>query len=473
MIVLKNWCLLFALFFYCGVHAQLSKYTGTWMGTLQAGIDIRIVFHIQETDNGLLKSTADSPDQSAYGLKCDSTYILNSELVIEMEMLQASYRGKLINDSTIAGTFVQQVSFPLTLIKTDIIPQRKRPQTPKPPFDYRSEDISYKNQDGSISYGATLTIPQGKGPFPAVLFITGSGAQDRDETILDHKTFAVLADHLTKNGFIVLRVDDRGIGRTTGNFATATSADFANDVSSGIDYLLTRPEVNKKKIGLLGHSEGGMIAPMVAVKRKEVDFIVLLAGPGVKIIDLMAEQNAAVARSNGVSEETVKQIKPLFIKVVETIMHAPDSITAHQQVTAYTEYWASGQTATVLKELDFQTQESRSTYIAGMIAGFSSPWFKYFMAFEPDRYIRQLHSKVLAVNGDRDIQVVSSQNLPAIEAALKKSKSKDYQVTELKGLNHLFQECQACTIQEYGLFEQTFSPQALTIITDWLNKHVK
>jgi alpha/beta superfamily hydrolase len=443
------------------------------MGTLHVSVDLRIVFHISADGKGGLISSADSPDQSAYGLKCDSTYIADNELVIEMEMLQASYRGKMINDSTIAGIFVQQVSIPLTLTKTDKLAERKRPQTPKPPFSYREEEVIYNNQDKSISYGATITIPEGKGPFPAILFITGSGPQDRDETIMEHKPFAVLADHLTKNGYIVLRVDDRGIGKTTGNFKTATSADFANDVSNGIDYLLSRPEVNKKKIGLLGHSEGGMIAPMVAEKRKEIDFLVLLAGPGVRIIDLMSEQNAAIARASGVSEEAVKQIKPLFTKVVETIMQSPDSLTAHQQVTAYTEYWASTQPAAILKELDFQTQENRSNYIASMITEFNSPWFRYFMAFDPSRYLTKLHAIVLALNGDRDIQVLSSQNLPGIEAALKKSKSKDYEIKELKGLNHLFQECKTCTIQEYGELEQTISPLVLETITTWLDKHVK
>lgn len=460
-------------FFSLQVGAQTEKFTGTWGGLLKVGVELRVVFHVKDAGNGKLVSTTDSPDQSVYGIPCDTTYIKGDELFIEMSSLKATYSGKLINDTTISGTLTQGIQLPLTLIKTDFVFKRNRPQTPTSATGYKSEDVEYSNKEGSIKYGATITIPDGKGPFPALIFITGSGPQDRDETIMDHKPFAVLADHLSKNGFIVLRVDDRGIGKTTGDFISATSADFANDVNAGLDYLLQRADVNKKKIGLLGHSEGGMIAPMVASNRKEVNFLVLLAAPGVRIIDLMAEQNAAIARSSGVSEKAVKEIKPLFKKVVESIIQSPDSLSAHQQVTAYTEYWASTQPIEILKELDFHTQENRSTYITSMIHEFSSPWHRYFISFDPDRYLRRLNIKVLALNGDKDIQVISSQNLPGIEASLKKSKSKDFEIKELKGLNHLFQECKMCTLMEYGVLEQTIAPIVLDTITTWLNNKIK
>ncbi|MDZ4793308.1 MAG: alpha/beta fold hydrolase [Bacteroidota bacterium] len=456
-------------------HTQpITNYTGTWEGTLQAGaINLRIVFHIKPDGKGGLISTADSPDQSAYGFKCDSTIIKENGITILMSSLQASFSGNLINDSTIDGTFIQQADLPLLLKKTAFVKENKRPQTPIPPFPYKTEEVIYGNTDQSLRYGATISIPEGNAVYPAIVLITGSGPQDRDETIMGHKLFAVLADHLTRKGFIVLRVDDRGIGKSTGIFSEANSEDFSTDVSSSVDYLLSRPETDKKKIGLIGHSEGGMIAPMVAVKRKDIDFIVLMAGPGVPIIDLMAAQNEAIARSSAVSEAAVKEIKPLFKKVVTAIMEAPDSTAAITRVTGITENWAADKSKELLTELNFETTQKRSDYIAEMIQQFQSPWFRYFIRFNPGDYLEQLNCKVLALNGEKDIQVLSAQNLPGIESALKKSKSALYNIAEMPGLNHLFQRCKKCTLDEYAGLEETISLTVLETISEWLLKNVK
>lgn len=453
--------------------SQQPDYSGTWVGTLSVGVDLRIVFHISGDNKGNYHSSADSPDQSVYGLKCDTTYVSNNELTIEMKDLFASFKGKLVNDSTIEGQFSQTASIPLILKKTDKLEVRKRPQTPKPPFPYKTEDVFYTNKNQSAKLAATITIPEGKGPFPAVLLITGSGPQDRDETIMDHKLFAVLADHLTRNGYIVLRADDRGIGKSTGEFAKATSEDFARDAEAGINYLLSRTEADKNKIGLLGHSEGGLIAPIVAGEQKEIAFIILLAAPGVKITELMAEQNVAVARSGGISEQAAAAIRPLFMSVVETMLKTKDQVQAFKNVNAVIEEWAGKQSPEVLKELEFDVKENRTNYVGTILKEFNTPWFRYFISFDPTRYLENLHVKVLALNGDRDIQVVSSQNIPALEAALKKSKSKQYDIMIMPGLNHLFQECKACTANEYGQLEQTVSPAVLTTITAWLDKNIK
>ncbi len=464
------------LFISCSLSSVAqsgNKFIGTWEGTISVGIELRIVFHIKEDGKGGLITTADSPDQSAYGFKCDTTTLKDNGIVIEMLSLNASYSGKLLNDSTLDGTFIQGAEVPLVLKKIEKITERKRPQTPLPPFSYKSEEVEYNNEDKSLSYGATITIPEGNGPFPAAVMITGSGPQNRDEEIMGHKLFAVLADHLTKKGYIVLRVDDRGVGKSTGNFSEATSEDFAKDVSSSVDYLLARPEVDKKKVGLIGHSEGGMIAPMVATKRKDINFIVLLAGPGVKIIELMAEQNAAIAKSGGMGEDAVKEIKPLFTKVVLAILDAPDSITAITNVTKITEDWAATKSKELLTELEFENAEKRKNYIVVMVKEFQSPWFRYFIRFNPAEYLEQLRCKVLAINGDKDVQVISSQNLSGIEKSLKASKSKNYEVKELPGLNHLFQTCNKCTLSEYGQLEETISPAALAVISSWLEKNIK
>jgi len=455
------------------VLGQSGKIVGTWEGKLNVGIELRIVFHIKMQANGSLKSTADSPDQSAFGLKCDTTILSGDELSIQMLDLGASFTGKMVNDSTVDGIFTQGSEIPLALKKVEKISELKRPQTPKPPYPYKSEDVIYYNTDKSLQYGATITIPEGKGLFPAAVLITGSGAQDRDETILGHKPFAVIADHLSRNGYIVLRVDDRGVGKSTGDFGQSTSEDFAKDVSNSIDYLLTRPETDKKKLGMIGHSEGGMIAPMVAAARKDIDFIVLLAGPGVRITELMEEQNAAILRSMGISESAVTEAKSLFRRIVNEIYSSADSLTAIQQTSVVMENWKATKSKAILSELGLADSIKRSEHVNQLVQQLFGTWFRYFINFNPRPYLEQLRCKVLALNGDKDIQVISSQNLPGLKAALKKSKAKAIEIKELPGLNHLFQTCKKCTVEEYGILEETIAPSALQEISNWLNKNVK
>jgi alpha/beta superfamily hydrolase len=422
-----------------GMTQVQKKIIGTWEGKLNIGPGLRIVFHFVETPAGIVKAVADSPDQSAYGLKCDTVVLQDEVIRVEMHRQNAIFSGRLTNDSTLNGTFTQNTVYPLELRKGVFhAPSApKRPQTPLPPFPYKSEDIEYDSPDHSLHYGGTITIPNGKGPFPAALLVTGSGPQDRNEELSDHKVFAVLADALTKNGVVVLRVDDRGVGKSTGVFADATSEDFAKDVNTSLDYLLSRPEVNRKKTGLIGHSEGGMIVPMVASNRNDIDFAVLLAAPGIKIDSLMAEQNAAILRSVGISQQ-----------------------------------WASTVDSTSLKELGFDSETSIRNVTSVLVEAFRGKWFKYFLSFDPQPFLIQMNCKVLALNGDKDIQVIADSNLKGIESSLKKSKSKKITVQKLPGLNHLFQACKTCTLQEYAELEETISPDVLKIINDWLKNNV-
>lgn len=465
-------CLLTAL---AGMTQVQQKIIGTWEGKLNIGPGLRIIFHFLETPSGSIKATADSPDQSAYGLKCDTVIFQEREVVrVEMHALNAVFSGRLMDDSTLNGQFTQNATYPLLLKKGNFQPPAppKRPQTPHPPYPYKSEDVEYDNAEHSLHYGATITIPNGKGPFPAALLVTGSGAQNRDEELANHKVFAVLADALTKNGMVVLRVDDRGVGKSTGVFADATSEDFAKDVNTSLDYLLSRPEVDKKKTGLIGHSEGGMIVPMVASKRNDIDFAILLAAPGIKIDSLMAEQNAAILRSVGISQASINAYIPLYKKLMKEIIYAKDTTEAYRKVGELFRQWIPSIDSATRKELGFDSETSIRNVTSVLVEGFSGKWFKYFLSFDPGPYLRQLKCKVLALNGEKDIQVNASSNLQAIESALKKSGSKEYTVQKLPGLNHLFQTCKTCTLQEYGELEETFSPAALQIINDWLKKYV-
>lgn len=460
------------------VQAQQKEFGGTWQGKIEVGASIRIVFIISPTTSGYI-SVMKSPDQTDQALPTDSTYQKGDSIFINAKRFGISYSGKKINDSIIEGFFKQGMEIPLRLTKNEEITEIKRPQTPKAPYPYHSEESFFYNADSSLKFGATLTwpkIPEGtnyvKAPtYPAVVLITGSGPQDRDETIFHHKLFAVVADALTKQGFAVLRYDDRGVAKSTGNFATATSADFADDVKSAIDYLKTLPQIDTNRLGLVGHSEGGMIAPMVAADRKEIKYIVLLAGPGIPIVDLMKLQIEAISGET-LSPKAADLAASLFVIVAEEINKNKDSSSTYKNIEQKINQLLKTNDQGVLKELKIADETAKSAYINQQIKSMEEIWFKYFIAFDPTPYLQKTTAKVLAINGDKDVQVFAAPNLKGIETALKKSKSTSFKTLEIPGLNHLFQNCTSCSVDEYGVLEETFSPQALQVITDWLQKNV-
>ena len=282
---------------------------GQWNGVLKVqGTQLRLVFNVTKTDNSI-SSTMDSPDQGANGIPTSTTSFENSILKITIANAKIEYEGRLGTDNIIVGTFKQGgQSFPMNLSKNKIEKEKlARPQEPKKPYSYYSEDITFENKKAGISLSGTLTLPNKEGVFPVVILISGSGPQNRDEELLGHKPFLVLSDYLTKNGIAVLRYDDRGTALSKGDFKNATSADFAIDVESAIAYLKTRKEINKKKIGLIGHSEGGLIAPMVANKSKDISFIVLLAGPGLKGDEILLLQQKLIGKASGVKDEDLQK----------------------------------------------------------------------------------------------------------------------------------------------------------------------
>jgi len=465
-------------FFTVNLLKAQSNFSGTWQATLKVAGELDLILHVAQLPDDAYTATFDSPDQNAFGMKCDTVVVkedpAGDELTFTINKYKVSYTGKLVNDSTLSGIFTQGANLPLDFHRTGgpVVREIKRPQTPKPPFPYKVEEVAYSKN--GLQYGGTLTIPQGGGTYPAIVLISGSGQQDRDETLFNHKPFAVLADALTRDGFIVLRVDDRGIGNSSGSFTASTSADFATDVSTSVDYLKTRREVNDKKIGLLGHSEGGMIAPMVASSRKDISFIVLLAAPGVKIMDLMAEQNAAVMRSAGIDSLFSESFKPVYIQMIDALVNAPDTTAAMNKASQVLTNWQATADTNNLRKLGFKSGDDNRQYIRQQMSVVSTPWFKYFIRFDPQPYLTRLKKvKVLAINGSKDVQVVSKQNLPGVRAALVEGKTKTFEVKELPGLNHLFQTCNKCTVMEYGRLQETMSPVALQTITDWLNKNVK
>jgi len=465
--------ILFLLFVLTHTAIAQNKITGTWSGklTVNGGISLRIVFHIQEQDRKLI-SKMDSPDKGINNIACDKTELNGNKLSIGLSNAGAAYEGVVSDDfKSTKGVWKQgNAAIPLDLILGENEKPEIKSQTPQPPFSYASEDIEFDNRDKSMHYGATFTYPKNGTSFPSVILITGSGRQDRDETIGLHKPFAVIADYLTKNGFGVLRIDDRGIGKTSTGTKNATTEDFAKDVEEAILYLKSRKEVNPKKIGLIGHSEGGMIAPMVASTNKSVAFIVMLAGPGIPISDLMTEQSEAVMRSSGIGEEALKAYQSLYKKEIVAIAKAPTEEAALRSANDIFQSWQSTTPKNIVTTTTMVTDSaSRKDFASKFVKQIYSPWFRFFLQYNPQPTLSKLACPVLALNGEKDVQVIAKSNLEGIRAALQKSKSK-FEVTEFPGLNHLFQTCKTCAPSEYFSLEETFSPNALEVMTKWLKK---
>lgn len=479
---MKKPIIIFCILFYT-THTFCQNINGNWEGILQLqGQEIPIIFHLLKDTTGKYSANFDSPKQNAFALPCSEVIINTDSIILVMPIIKGRYAGKLNETSgRLTGYWYQNVmSFPLILQKTGdlaMVKKINRPQTPKPPYSYKSEDIIYFNAGKSMQFGATFTVPLPdtnvdyfRTPvYPTVILITGSGKQDRDETIFNHKPFAVIADHLTRHGIAVLRVDDRDIGKTTGNFNVSTTADFANDVQTGIDYLKTRNDVDTNNIGLIGHSEGGLIAPMLASKRKDVRFIILLAGPGINIIDMMEQQSADIMESKGISVSDITAYRPLYKNTVTVVINARDSATASQQVIPVFKKWQTGKSALTIKNTTgVENEKDISAFAAAFIKELSNPWLKYFLKLNPGDYLAKTNCPVLALNGEKDIQVAANPNLTGIKNALEKNNNKNFKVIERPGLNHLFQHCKTCTLDEYGQLEETFDIETLKIISDWI-----
>jgi len=449
------------------LNAQMKAF-GIWEGKMNAGVELRIIFRIYKDELNRVVATMDSPDQGIKDVKASSVKIENDSVYLELSQYNAKYSGKIIGDTIMIGTFEHGTSLPLTFRKIQSVTVKKRPQTPIPPFPYIAEDLIYYNADKSISYGATITIPNGKGPFPAVLLLTGSGQQNRDEEIMGHKPFAVIADYLTRNGFVVLRVDDRGMGKTTGDVLSATTLDFARDAATSIEYLKNRNEVNQSRIGLIGHSEGGMIAQILGAERNDLSFIIMLAGPGENNIKLMEDQNKAILTKAGMSEEYINSYLSLYRKFLTTILTSDQSSVLNNLTKVVDDWMAVTPNNIVKATTGISDETTKMRFINQFRNQVDRPWFRYFLSYDPAINLKKIRAKILALNGASDIQVISKGNLAAIEQALIQGRSAGYEIKELPGLNHLFQDCKSCTVAEYGQLEQTISPVVLKIITEWM-----
>ena len=443
---------------------------GQWHGVLKVqGTQLRLVFNVTKTETGI-SSTMDSPDQGAKGIPTTTTSFENSILKITLASAKIDYEGTLGQDNVIVGTFKQGgQSFPMNLSKEKIEKERLiRPQEPIKPYPYYSQDITFENNKAGISLAGTLTLPSKEGVFPVVILISGSGPQNRDEELLGHKPFLVLSDFLTRNGIAVLRYDDRGTALSKGDFKTATSADFATDVESAIAYLKTRKEINTKNIGLIGHSEGGLIAPMVASKSKDVAFIVLLAGTGIQGDWLLLLQQKLIGKASGISDDDLQKSELTNRKVFDIVNKSSNLEKLNLDLTNYIK-----QTLNHNPNAGKPAGMSDDEFVNLQVKQIANPWMQYFIKYNPAPTLEKVKCPVLAINGEKDLQVPPKENLEAIKSALSKGGNKKVTTKVLPNLNHLFQECKTGSPDEYATIEQTFSPTALSEILKWLQMQTK
>ncbi len=448
---------------------QQQDLSGIWSGKLELPntMKLTVVFHIQKDDAGNYTSTMDSPDQGAKGIPTESTTINNDSILIKIPAVRGHYEGKILfEENKIDGKWMQGgMTLDLLLSKVEKVEEAKRPQEPKEPFPYKSEDVTFENKTDSVTLAGTLTMPEIGDNFTAVVLISGSGPQNRNEELLGHKPFLVLSDYLTRHGIAVLRFDDRGTAKSTGNFSTATTQDFSRDVIAAVNYLKTRKEINHSKIGLIGHSEGGLIAPIVAVKDKDVAFIILMAGPGIPGDSILILQSELIQKAEGTPEDEIEKSLQINRKIYSMIMNSKDDERLKDQLKEEFNSEISKMTEDEKKKIG-----DPEVYINQQLRTLTSPWFKYFLSYNPVPTLEKVKCPVLAINGEKDLQVPPKENLSTIEMALKKSGNKNFEIKMLPGLNHLFQTAKTGAVSEYSQIEETISPLALETMLNWIKK---
>jgi len=435
---------------------------GHWEGTIEIpGSPMPVIVDLVY-DGDSWNGTFTSPLQSAESLPLAGFRMKADEVLFMIQGVpgEPTFKGKL-EGGAIVGVFTQMDQrFPFKLGRGAVdLPDR--PQEPQRPLPYREEEVSYRSAE--ITLAGTLTIPPGEGPFPAALLISGSGPQNRDEEVFGHKPFFVLSDHLTRAGIAVLRVDDRGVGGSSGHLPSSSSADLAEDALAGVRFLQERGEIDARRIGLIGHSEGAMIAPLAASMSDEVAFIVMLAGPGVPGDLVLVRQMELILRSAGQEKKRIKEILAAQRKLLDLVLADAEYDSVLEQMRKLTEYqMASDPVATrpSSEVLENRLREETNNIM--------STWFRFFLRHDPGKTLRKVEVPVLALFGELDLQVDPQQNLPKVEEALKAAGNADFTIKSLPGLNHLFQKADTGSIGEYATIEETIDPVALETINVWI-----
>lgn len=455
---------LLLLFLLLPAMAWGQSAAGTWGGTLDVnGSKLRLLFHLSQTPEGW-QATMDSPDQGAKGIPVDSVAVTPSAVTLCISPLRARFDGAFFGETTLMGLFTQgSFSTSLLLKRGEPTPPR-RPQQPQAPFPYRSEEVSFAGRDGAVTLHGTLTLPATEGHYPAVVLVTGSGTQNRDEELLGHKPFLLLADRLTRAGYAVLRYDDRGFNASPEELARlkgSTTHDLMQDALGAFDFLRNHPHIAHHGIGIAGHSEGGTIALMAAAEEPAVAFVISLAGMTVSGAELLVEQNRALMTQQGMPAPIVEAYGTALQRLYEAWQqHTPAELTAEK-----VRFAAQAAAGLQLPEALLRNLEQ----IAALAE--QQPWIDYFVRLDPSEAIRKLGSRpCLAMNGTMDLQVDAERNLGRLEALTQGAAT--VQLNRYEGLNHLFQPCTTGSVQEYGQIETTIDEQVLSDLVQWLNDQI-
>jgi len=443
------------------VWADTQDILGSWMGTLLVGdVELRIAYTIEEDQDGSLIATLHSPDEVVYNIPVNEIHYQDHQLTLVCEAVKSTYEGRLVSGRStdhFDGQWMQGgQAIHLILRPVEEIPRPNRPQDPQPPFPYEEQEVIFENIPAGIQLAGTLTIPEGTGPFPVIVTISGSGSQDRNSNFFEHKPFWVIADYLARLGIAVLRYDDRGVGGSTNSETEATTTDLAGDVIAAVTFLMDHPDIEPNRIGLIGHSEGGMIAPMVATEIDNIALIVLLAGPGVPGSKILLDQNEDIYRANGAPESVIELRLTYLSRIFEILQDYPDNEEAKEKI---------GQAFIQIYGQNLSQEELNAEAEA-----WTSPWLRFFILYDPGPTLTQVTCPILALFCERDIQVDVNENLPVMESILAEADHTDYLVEELPELNHLFQTAQTGVLEEYPQIEETFSPMALDFIGAWISE---
>ena len=434
---------------------------GSWMGTLRVGnVDLRIAYTIQEDQDGFLSAVMHSLDEVVYDIPVNEIHYEDNQLTMVCDAAQSTYEGQLVTGRSsihFDGQWLQAgYSLDMDLWPIEEIPRPNRPQDPQPPFPYEEQEVVFENIPAGIQLAGTLTIPEGMGPFPVLITISGSGSQDRNSTFYEHKPFWIIADYMARLGIAVLRYDDRGVGGSTNSEIEATTADLATDVSAAVSFLMDHPDIDPNRIGLIGHSEGGIIAPMVAAENENIALIVLLAGPGVPGSKILLDQNEDIYRANGAPESVIETRLIYLSRVFQILQDNPDDAIAKEIIKeAITEIYGPGSSQ---EELNLEAE------------AWTSPWLRFFILYDPGPTLAQVTCPILALFCELDIQVDPIENIPVMESIFTEAGHTDYLIHEFPELNHLFQTAQTGVIEEYPQIEESFAPIALDFIGEWISE---